>query len=189
LDFYIRIEENYVPPIAAADLKDDPDFADFAKPEFEPYEDDKVLASQMLDIDDVYDIDTYDQYVGDQVIVPIGDEIRSGKVMRRKRSLDGTVKGRANSNAMLDTRTYEVEFPDGRSDEYTANMIAKNMYAQCDEAGNRFNLMDCILDHNTDGHAVDRADVFIKHGSNTQVHKTTQGRHLCIEWKDRTTSW
>jgi hypothetical protein len=33
---------------------------------------------------------------------------------------------------MLDTRNYEIEFPDGRSDEYTANAIAENMYAQCD---------------------------------------------------------
>jgi hypothetical protein len=42
------------------------------------------------------------------------------------------VRGRANANPMLDTRTYEIEFPDGRSDEYTANVIAENMYAQCD---------------------------------------------------------
>jgi hypothetical protein len=35
------------------------------------------------------------------------------------------VRGRANANSMLDTRPYEIEFPDGRSDDYTANMIAK----------------------------------------------------------------
>jgi hypothetical protein len=49
--------------------------------------------------------------------------------------MDGTVRGRANANPMLDTRTYEIEFPDGRSDEYTANVIAENMYAQCDAEG------------------------------------------------------
>jgi hypothetical protein len=50
----------------------------------------------MPDIDDIkeeHDIDTYDQYVGAHVRVPIGDEIRSGKVVRRKRELDGTVRG------------------------------------------------------------------------------------------------
>jgi hypothetical protein len=31
---------------------------------------------------------------------------------------------------MLDTSIYEIEFPDGLSDEYTANVIADNMYAQ-----------------------------------------------------------
>jgi hypothetical protein len=81
----------------------------------------------MPDIDDIkeeHDVDTYDQYVGAHVRVPIGNEIRSGKVVRRNRELDGTVRGRANANSMLDTRTYEIEFPDGRSGEYTANVIA-----------------------------------------------------------------
>jgi hypothetical protein len=40
---------------------------------------------------------------------------------------------------MLVTRTYEIEFPDGRSDEYNANFIVENMYAQCDEEGNHLN--------------------------------------------------
>jgi hypothetical protein len=74
----------------------------------------------MPDIDDIKEengVYTYDQYVGAYVRVPIGDEIRSGKLVRRKRELDGTVSGRANANSMLDTRTYEIEFPDGCSDE------------------------------------------------------------------------
>jgi hypothetical protein len=99
--------------------------------------------------------------------------------MRCNRSLDGTMKGHNNDNAMLDTRTYEVEFPNGCSDEYTANM-----YAQCDEACNQFNMIDCIVDHKTDGHALDRAYMFIKHGSNKKFRKTTKGWHLCIKWKD-----
>jgi hypothetical protein len=63
------------------------------------------------------------------VRVPIGDEILTEKVVRRKYDLDGTVRRRANANSMLDTRTYEIEFLDGRSDDYTANVIAENMYA------------------------------------------------------------
>ena len=43
--------------------------------------------------------------------------------------------GTAHTNPILDTRTYEVEFPDGETAEYTANVIAENMWAQCDEAG------------------------------------------------------
>jgi hypothetical protein len=109
--------------------------------------------------------------------------------MRRKRELDGTWKGRANANSMMDSRTYEIEFSDGRSDQYTANVIAKNMYAQCDTEGNQFNIMGCIIDHKKDGHALERADMHIKHGSDKQVSKKTKGWHLCIEWKYGTTSW
>jgi hypothetical protein len=117
------------------DFKDDPDYAEFATPIYECYEDDEVSPSNMPYIDDIKeenDVDIYDQYVGAHVRVPIGDEIRSGKVVRHKRELDDTVRGRANANPMLDTRTYDIEFHDGQSDEYTANVIAENMYAQCD---------------------------------------------------------
>jgi hypothetical protein len=62
--------------------------------------------TRSIDIDDVDDIDTYDQYVGAQIRVPIGDKIRYGNVMRCNPSLGGTLKGRVNANAMLDTRTY-----------------------------------------------------------------------------------
>jgi hypothetical protein len=146
----------------------------------------------MPDIDEIkeeHDVDTYDQYVGAHVRLPIGDEIRSVKVVRRTRKLDGTVRGRANANSMLDTRTYEIEFPDGRSDEYNANVIAENMYAQCDIEGRKYNLMEGIIDHKTDGHAVAPADMYIKHDSNKKVRKTIKGWHLCVEWKDGTTSW
>jgi hypothetical protein len=144
----------------------------------------------MPDIDDIkeeHDVDTHDQYVGAHVEVPIGDEIRSGKVVRHKRELDGTVRGRANANSILDTRTYEIEFPDGRSDEYNANVIAENMYAQCDIEGRQYNLMEGNIDHRADGHSVAPADMYIKHGSNKKVRKTTKGWHLCV--KDGTTSW
>jgi hypothetical protein len=83
-------------------------------------------------------------------------------------------------NLMLDTRTYEIEFPDGHTNEYTANLIAHNMYAQFFEEGNQHNLMDIIVDHRADGHAVACADMYIKHGSNRKVRKTTIGWSLCV---------
>jgi hypothetical protein len=69
------------------------------------------------------------------------------------------------------------------------HVIAENMYAQCDIEGRQYNLMEGIVDHKTDGHAVEPAYIYIKHGSNKQVRKTTKGWNLCGEWKDGTTSW
>jgi hypothetical protein len=31
--------------------------------------------------------------------------------------------------------------------------------------------------------------MYINHGSNKKVRKTTKGWHICVEWKDGTTSW
>jgi hypothetical protein len=63
------------------------------------------------------------------------------------------------------------------------------MYAQCDAEGRQYNLMEGIIDDNTDGHAVQRSDMYIKHGSKKQLSKTTKGWHLYFEWIYVTTSW
>jgi hypothetical protein len=140
------------------------------------------------DVKDENDVETYDQYVLSHVRVPVGDEIQYGKVVRRKRELDGTVRGRDHVNSMVYTRTYEIEFPDGHSDEYTSNVIAENMYAQCDIEGRQYKLMKCIVDHKIDGHVVEPADMYINHGSNKKVSKKTKGWHLYVECKDGTAS-
>jgi hypothetical protein len=49
--------------------------------------------------------------------------------------------------------------------------------------------MEGIIDHRADGHAVAPAEMYIKHGSNKKVRKTTKGWHLCVEWKYGTTGW
>jgi hypothetical protein len=137
-----------------ADFRDDPDYADFVTPTYDCYEDDEVSPSKMPYIDDVKskdDIDKYDQFVGYQVRVPIGDEICTGKVVRRKRELDGTVRGQSHTNSMLDTITYEIEFRYGRMDNYTDNVIAEKMYTQGYAKVRKYNLMEGIIDHKTDG--------------------------------------
>jgi hypothetical protein len=75
-EFDTAIENKYVVSVNEVDFKDDPDYADFITPIYDCYEDDEVPASKMPDIEDVKsqdEVDTYDQYVGAQVRVPIGD--------------------------------------------------------------------------------------------------------------------
>jgi hypothetical protein len=57
------------------------------------------------------------------------------------------------------------------------------------EEENHFLVLQDIVGHKTDGHAVERAEMYIKVGSNIQIRKTTKGWHFCVEWKDGTTSW
>eukprot|EP00970_Alexandrium_tamarense_P003116 scaffold471_cov109-Alexandrium_tamarense.AAC.4 len=68
-------------------------------------------------------------------MMPRGDGFARGHVMKRKRGIDGEVIGRANTNPILDTRLYEVQFPGGEVTELTANVIAQSMYTQCDADG------------------------------------------------------
>ena len=81
--------------------------------------------------------DTQDNYVGARVNLSFGGAMRSGSVKRRARDAKGELFGTRNSNPILDTRSYEVEFPDGDFSEFTANVIAENMFSQCDDARNQ----------------------------------------------------
>jgi hypothetical protein len=182
------VHEHLGPGYTWDEIDADPEVA---TPVFEAYADDYEQQKRVPDIDDA-EADVYDQYIGAEVLLDSGDQKLTGKVARRKRDRDGNLKGTRHSNRILDTRTYEVEFPDGRVAEYSANVIAESMYAQCDAEGNQFLLLKAICDHCKNGHAVEKADMFVEDGglgSNHHKKKTTRGWFLLVEWKDGSTSW
>ena len=170
-------------------MKSNPHFANLDMPLFEPYADDhNGEHSQVPDIDNV-DPKTYDVYVGTKVGLLIGDKVMTGKVKQQKCESDGTLKGMAHSNPILDMQTYEVEFPDGQIAKYSANIIAENMYTQCDTEGNQYLLLKEIVDWKKDASATYPAGMYVTHSVNKHFCKTTKGWQLCVEWKDGTTSW
>ncbi len=89
----------------------------------------------MPDIDDVSP-EIQDQYIGAEVNLLVGGEMRAGTVKQMSMTSAGDLYGVSNPNPMLDTRSYDVEFPDGTVLPYTANTIAMNMYSMCDLEGN-----------------------------------------------------
>jgi hypothetical protein len=134
--------------------------------------------------------DSLDEYLTMKLLMPRGDEMLRAKVTGRKRNLNGDPVGIANSNPILDTREYEVEFPDGSTEIYMANTIAENMYAQVDDEGHEFLFMQEIADHKKDGSAVSRDDMFVRSANGQQrMRLTTKGWKLMVRWKDGTSSW
>jgi hypothetical protein len=73
--------------------------------------------------------------------------------------------------------------------EHAANVIAENMWAQCDIDGNQCRLLEAIVDHKTDEHAIQQADGFVVVNGRKHMRKSTKGWQLCIQWKDGSTSW
>jgi hypothetical protein len=152
------------------------------------YEDNQDLETGAPDRDTLPD-DYYDQYLNAEVLLPKGDVMVTGKVKKRKLDDLGVPTGHRHDNPIMDTRTYFVEFPDGAEMEYTANMIAENMWAQCDVDGNQWLLMEAIIDHRSNESAVKQADAFVVVNGKQHRKKTTKGWELCIQWKDGTTTW
>jgi hypothetical protein len=64
----------------------------------------------------------------------------------------GDLIGHSNADpTILDTRLYEVEFPDGSEATYSANVITENMVLpQCDSEGRQYLLVKHIVDHKKD---------------------------------------
>ena len=70
------------------------------------------------------------------------------------RDKNGLPIGTANDNPILDSRVFEVEFPDGHKAAMAANIIAENLFSQIDSEGNRHALFDEIVSHRVNGDEV-----------------------------------
>ena len=81
-----------------------------------------------------------------------------GTIKCHAHDIDGNLTGKVNMNPLLDSRTYKVEFPDGRTAEFSANVIAEHMFMQCNPTGNQYLLLDSIIDHKIEDSAVKDSD-------------------------------
>ena len=118
---------------------------------------------------DAFDVETFDAYLQAEVLLPKGDKYLTGTVIGRKRDADGNPIGKRNTNPILDTRVYEVQFPDGHVEEFAANMIAESIYSQVDDEGNQYLLLQEIVDHKCDNSVLPRDKMWIK-GCNGNMH-------------------
>ena len=130
-----------------------------------------------------------DNYVNAEIMLPRGDEMAMGRVTKRARDSDGNPLGNANDNSILDTRQYIVQFADGDEAELAANVIATNMYAQCDPDGNQYVLLDSLIDYRRSTTALCYDDQKITTNGRTSYCHSTAGWQLCCQWKDGSTSW
>ena len=97
--------------------------------------------------------------------------------------------GTRNSNPILDTRIYNVEFPDGSVEEFTTNLISESLFDNTDDEGYHYAIMKGIVGHrrNNDALKVEDGTVTVN-GSKRRVI-TSKGWDLNIEWENGTTSW
>jgi hypothetical protein len=123
-------------------------------------------------------------------LTPYGGDVTRAKVTGRKRDADGLPVGLRNHNPILDTREYEVEFPDGATDVFTANIIAESMYSQINGEGHLFLLMSEITDHKNNGTAVSKNDGYeVTKSRQQRPRQTTRGWKLLVLLKDGSMSW
>ena len=147
-----------------------------------------MIQRALPDADDHPDIDTY---IHANLLLDVGGEKLQARVIKRAKEPDGTRKGKAHPNPIFDTRAYLVEFQDGSVAEYTANIIAENIYSQVDSEGRSFAILNEISGHRkVPGVAIEQENGFTISANGNKVPKrTTKGRELLVEWKGGENEW
>ena len=127
---------------------------------YQPYEGLYGEESETLpDADDIVDLDLY---MDAEVMLPKdGEYMQAARVIGPARDKNGKQIGTFNQNPILNTKVYEVMFPDGSVSKYAANIIAENIYSQVDKDGHRYQMIDCILDHRKTAAAIPMSEGYI----------------------------
>jgi len=158
---------------------DDPEdqvATDHLTPEYAPVDPDSMIPDA-----DQREPESYDQYIAAEVRLPKDGKEVIGTVVARKCDHDGNPVGCSHPNPILDTRVYQVTFPDGNGAKYSANIIAECLYSQVDDEGRQYLLLDEIIDHKKMHEAVADEDIFqVLHNGNIHRRMTTKGWKLCV---------
>ena len=164
---------------------------------FDTTEDDEITWPWEKELDELplcdeteSSLEELDQYIGANVVLPGRDGVEVlAQIAGRKRDHNGKSIGTENSNPILDTRVYHVEFPDGHLEEYSTNKIAEALYSQLDEDGFNTGLIKEICDHQRLDTAVPISEGFAGEGTNRKAVITTKGWRLKILWTDGSYDW
>ncbi len=149
---------------------------------------------------DTIEADTYDELLLTEPILTREGQPTRARIIGRKRDQDGNPVGTYHHNPLLNTRVYLTEFPDGHIMEYSANTVAEAIYDSIDDDGIETLIFDEIIGHESDETAISIEEAALMkemernnepiHGSNN-LHPlyTMKGWHICISWKDGSTTW
>ena len=105
-----------------------------------------------------------------------GEGLELARVVKCLQDKDGIPIGTANAIPILDTRIYEVEYPDGYQASLAANTIAATLFAQIDDEGHHSVLLQEIFDHRVNGREVIKEHaLIISHNGGKRRNGKTQG--------------
>ena len=106
-----------------------------------PYDDPVDATSKAI-----YDNPFTDIMVHAKVNSPQGESVQFDKVQGITKEDDGNIFGTFDSNPILNSIIYDVEFQDGVVKQYAVNVIDENMYIKVDSDDHSTGILDVIVD-------------------------------------------
>ena len=148
-----------------------------------------MLQTEKLDADDT-EFESFDKYICAEFFVNDNGESVPAKVVKRARDNAGNPICKHHSNPLMDTRANDCELGDGTVYRYSANVIAENIFAQCDDEGRRQANLQEITDHRRDDTAVHIVNGYTTTKRGRRLPKTTtKGWQLLCQWRDGISYW
>ena len=130
-----------------------------------------------------------DQYFNADLMLPHGGKEARGRVAKFTCDNDGNPMVGANSNPILDSHQYMVNFEDSNEDELAENVIAQSMYAQFEPDGKQYLLLDSTVEFFRSTTALCHEDHKLVNNGRTYLRRSTPGWKLCCQCRDESTSW
>ena len=102
------------------------------------------------------------------------------KVIGGSKTADSSITGSYDQNLLLNTLSYNVQFPDGALHDHGAKIIdEKYIYLQVDENGHSHNVLEAIVDHHKGDDAIDVEQKYdMTKSDQKQLRKSTVGWDL-----------
>ena len=136
-------------------------------------------------------VDNYDPFVRAEVCITDeqGRKIMAG-VTKCVKDNEGNNIGIEHPVLFSDQSLYEVSFPNGQTEDMTANVIAENILTKVDSEVHHYQVLKEISNQSKDGSLLKRSDGFIRSsGRNPHDNKTNKALKLEVKCKDGTLSW
>ena len=113
-------------------------------------------------------------------------ELKYAIIKKQIIDTEGKPVGKANTNSILDSRQYEVEYFDKDIEILTIHFITEIILAQVDDKGRRQMFIDKREDHRVPSNTVLQSNGFIAtHTETKRRRRTLRGWEFYIRWKDR----
>ena len=126
-----------------------------------------------------------DEYIGTQILLSTKTGPKLVKVTSRKRENSGHLIGTKHSKPPLDSRMYNVQFPDGHFEQYTTNVLAEDIFESCDDDGYDTGFLSEISGHRSDATTTRKPNGFYLSKNGNRCPKvTTKGWEIQVTWKD-----
>ena len=132
-----------------------------------------------------------DEHIGQQIELSKDDSLMLVTVVSRKRDPSGKLIGSKNANPKLDSRVYNVQYPDGHYEQYSTNVLCEAINETLDVDGYAKSYIDEIC-----GYKKDLKQAIATENGYTRSHNgrdvpiiTTKGWDIKVRWIDGSTTW